>query len=322
MDIPLTIEVARLAIAAYLKEMMESSDSPLPVDVARDTMDLVLALLHAVLENCVFSYDAGDGKGPHLFKQVRGATMGSACVPPLANLYMAYLARPVVDRWSKGVDGGRLITGKGFIDDIFGLLIGTQEHVNRFKTDFESQEGNLRLTVVASVDHVDFLDVTVYRAADPTRLAVKPYEKVLNKHLFIPPWSGHSPHSLTSFISGEVKRLVRNSSLEEHAVDACLMLLLQLLTRGYSVETVLREMSRVRYSDRTSLLSLSKAVTPQSVVALSVTYTPVNDILPLGKCIRAVQEQLDRIRNNVRTTLGWRNDRNLQDLLHLQWPQG
>lgn len=324
MDVNLMKVVVYEAVDAFLRVCVGGS-GPLPCTAAQATatMRLVQVLLPFVLDNCVFTFDAGDGKGAVMYRQRRGAAMGAACVPPIANLYMASVVAPAVKHWkAKGGGGPRLVTAKGFIDDVFGVFFGTQPEAANFMAVLGRLHRSVRLTSVFSTESVPFLDLEVYRTPGASKLSVRPYVKALNRFLYIPPWSGHAPHMLGSFVSGEVRRFIRNSSQESDAVAASTMLMAHLLDRGYHAEFVLREFSRVCYSSRHTLLHPpAKPDTSPKVVALTLPYNPITARLPLGNLIRGVQETLELCHEQVKVTLGWTNERNLQSLLHLQWPK-
>lgn len=260
--------------------------------------------------------------GPVLYQQIAGGTMGSACIPPAANMYVARLVKPVLDVWRAGVGGSRLITAKGFIDDLFLVLYGTREEAQGLVSTLNSQHAKFKLTSVISNEAVVYLDVEVYRVPGAERLSVRPYVKALNQFLYIPPWSGHPPHALTSFVSGEVRRLIRNSSSEEDAINASIMFMVHLLDRGYRAERILREFARVSFEDRQHMLRpIGPKPRAKRVAALTVPYNPVTAMLPLGGFVSEVQKYLDRYHLDVKVTVGWTNERNLQSLLHSQWPK-
>lgn len=302
-----------------------------------ETIALVQELLEYVLHNTYFTFDAGDGKGKKLYQQIAGAPMGSAAIPPIANIYMAARVKNVVNKWMQGSSDGQpgpLRFAKGFIDDILMVLYGTHSDTHRLKDEIERQDptGKLRLTMTLSTSEVPFLDLWIRYTATSRltgRLEVAPYAKALNKYLYIPPWSGHTPRSLSSFISGEAKRLIRNSSHEDDATFACTQLVCHLMARGYSVELVLRELAKVSYARRQMYLA-PKATKPEGtliipkpkVVALTLTYQPYTRALPTRQLIRDIQQAIPyHTTNPTRVVVGWRNDSNLQSLLRLQWPK-
>ena len=317
MQLDLMKECVDESVRLYVQQRHTPSAS------AATTLNLVQKLLNYVLNNCFFTFDAGDGDGAVMYKQVSGAAMGSACIPPLANLYMSRLVRDLVARWkARGRGEPTLVTAKGFMDDVFVLVHGTRADAEAFMTQLNALHPSVKLTHAISAESVAFLDLEVYRRPLSNKLLVRPYVKSLNRFLYIPPWSGHAPHMLGSFISGEVKRLVRNSSTLDDAVTAATMFMAHLLDRGYDAGFVLREFSRVSYSSRLRLLRPPPKETPPSpVVALTLPYNPVTALLPLKSMMREVQQALEYTHEHVRVTIGWTNERSLQSLLALQWPK-
>ena len=339
MDIDATIAHVVHAVQSYISEqkMMENGDSeksvPSHLDPA-ETTALVAELLTFVLRNTYFTFNAGDGKGRVLYQQIAGASMGSSCIPPAANIYMAAIAKDVVRRWMVGseVSPRRLLLAKGFIDDLFMVLYGTRRDVDELAREIEQQDptGKLRLTVTASTTEVPYLDLWIRYT--PTsrlngKLEVAPYAKELNKYLYIPPWSGHTPHSLSTFIAGEAKRLIRNSSDEEDATYACTQLMCHLVARGYGVEPILRQLAKASYARREQYLMPKTSVTnpkrADRVVALTLPFQSFTRTLPTRQFTREVQQAVTTYTTarRVRVVVGWSNDSNLQDLLRLQWPK-
>ena len=322
MDIPRMRTVVHAAVGSYIEAHRHAPLDPIPDCEIESTCSLVPKLTRFVLTNCVFTFDSGNGEGPVMYEQRKGAAMGAACVPPIANLYMADLVRTTVCTWKARVGGPHLVTAKGFIDDILSIFFGTQLEAETYVAELNGLHPAVKLTSVLSTTSVPFLDLEVFRQPGSNKLLVKPYVKVLNRFLYIPPWSGHAPHMLGSFIAGECKRLVRNSSVEGDAVISAAMFMAHLLERGYQAQFVLKEFSRVSYRSRPKLLHPPpKPRVDRPVVALTLPYNPVTASLPLGSVVRAVQKALDECHEQVTVRLGWTNERNLQSLLHLQWPK-
>jgi hypothetical protein len=342
MDIDATIAHVVHAVQSYIMEQtMENGDSEESVTSHLDpaeTTALVAELLTFVLKHTYFTFDAGDGKGRVLYQQIAGASMGSSCIPPAANIYMAALAKDVVRRWMDGSlsDTGsprKLLLAKGFIDDLFMVLYGTRADVDELAREIEQQDptGKIRLTVTASTTEVPYLDLWV-RYTPTSRLTgkleVAPYAKELNKYLYIPPWSGHTPHSLSAFIAGEAKRLIRNSSNEEDATYACTRLMCHLVARGYGVEAVFRQLAKASYARREQyLMPKASTVDPKRkgrVVALTLPFQSFTRTLPTRQFAREVQSAVTTYTTarGVRVVVGWSNDSNLQSFLRLQWPKG
>ena len=99
----------------------------------------VMSLLKLVLENCVFSFQG------NFYKQLHGASMGSPCLPIVANIYMEYFEDlalgpelPIpIKEWKRYVDNIFSIIPKGKRDI---LLNSIDPHI-KFTVEQPNTEG-------------------------------------------------------------------------------------------------------------------------------------------------------------------------------------
>jgi hypothetical protein len=174
------------------------------------------------------------------YKQLVGIAMGRADGVQVSSLTLAFeelriLADPALRP--------ALFIGR-YIDDVFGVLVGSAQAANDIRLVYERETG-LAFTIelvhspsFTRGQSLPFLDVSVCRGSD--RLYFKPYDKDTNLHLYIPPRSAHPPHVFTGWVAGNLKRLARNSSLQEDFTSAALAFYRQLRARGYSARLVNR----------------------------------------------------------------------------------
>lgn len=125
------------------------------------------------------------------FKQIFGGAMGTNCMPPAAQLYLAIM-------W-EGVIKQRLGAAfpefyRRFLDDGFVVFEGSKEELLSFLDMLNTALPNIKITHNYSQFQVDFLDLVVYKCmedalGDPdgrVRLKVRTHQKALNKYLYIP----------------------------------------------------------------------------------------------------------------------------------------
>ena len=336
MHVPTTVGVVCRFVKMKLVEEGTSGT------VSRNTMVLLKKLLEWVFFSTYFTFDAGDGVGPTVYKQNFGVPMGSSSCPLCANLYVASIVQATVQKYSSLPGRGRLLFCRGYIDDIFGVMYGTREDIGRFVNELEAGDpsGKLKLTVEAATNSnpVPFLDLSVSIVSSGGRNSVRlrPYSKAQNRFLYLPPWSAHAPRALGSFISGEAMRLIRNSSCQTDAIDACFELMAHLVARGYSVNLILRELLKVSYSRRQRYLRgrqrTAEATPPATASAPSVprpikvamvnVFTTRTASLPLRRYLRRIENAMkDDAKKPARVVLAWRNARNLESMLNLSWPK-
>ena len=95
---------------------------------------------------------------------------------------------------------------------------------------------SIRITSVISDYSVHFLDITIYkgpRFESSNILDTKPYEKPLNKHLYLPPISFHLPSIFKSWVNDFINRL-RFITFDDNIFSECCQdYRLELLDRGY-----------------------------------------------------------------------------------------
>lgn len=172
------------------------------------TKPMIEAFLQFVLTHNVVSVQ---GKQ---YRQVFGGAMGTNCMPPAAQLYLAL-------KWEKvaqdklGAAFPRVF--KRFIDDGFVVMEGTEQEVQSFADLLNSILRNIKITHARHQTEVVFLDLVVYKGRDvaadgSVSLNVRTHQKELNKYLYIPFHSHHHLGMFKSFVRAELIRYVVTNS--------------------------------------------------------------------------------------------------------------
>ena len=180
----------------------------------------LIPLIEFILKNAYVKYN---GK---VFLQKNGIPMGTNAAVALANIYMGTIDHYISSR-------PRCIYYRRFIDDLFILWTGPLEewelvanHCNKIIP------GILIEWATPSFEQV-FLDVNVKIDQFTGKIVTSPYQKPLNKYIYISPKSSHDRHTFKGFIKGELTRYARLSSNPFYYQRTKELFYERLLKRGY-----------------------------------------------------------------------------------------
>jgi hypothetical protein len=251
----------------------------------------VADLLRFVLECNVVTV-----QGRH-YRQLFGGAMGTNCMPPAAQLYLARcweapIQRNLGDRFPAFY--------KRFIDDGFVVFEGSELEVQAFCEQLNTTLPNIKITFAYNQFQADFLDLVVYKCQEDllcasdgmARLKVRTHQKALNKYLYIPYTSFHHHSVFTSFVTAELMRyVVTNTDLHWYE---CMVRKFshRLCQRGFPRHLVASVTSRIAHSMRQQLLqhSTKQRRTAGSKSVLVVPYAQGIPELRLQQALRAVYE--------------------------------
>ena len=117
--------------------------------------NLVTHLLHTNINNNYFQF-AGV-----TFLQLQGTAMGAAFSPTIANIYMSVMLRNFLTTASK-----KPLLLKRYLDDIF-IIWPKRQSLTRFIHNMNSSHLNIKYTLNQSETHINFLDLTIFKARLP-----------------------------------------------------------------------------------------------------------------------------------------------------------
>ena len=260
---------------------------------------LVTELSRFVLTNNYFEAE-GD-----LFHQKWGLAMGTPFAVSAAVIYMARLEDPLLS-----ADG--LLFYKRFIDDIFFIWHGSLIDLHSFLNRLNSLAPTIKLTWKFSQQEVIFLDMVVYvDPSFPTKLSVRPYQKPLNRYLYIPFNSYHPNHAKKSFIKAELIRYVRLSSCLSDFLEIRNKFFNRLQNRGYPRRFLSEVFSEVHYNSRRKYLSRTKDISKD--VSQLVFFKTVRN--PLFHNIHLKNLFLSHLGNDLDVIVCYKATANLAKLL-------
>ena len=181
---------AILVINWWLNDLDSRGLLPLdfPLDAIREAMELVM-------RNNIFEY------GDLCFLQLLGTAMGTSAAVMWATLYFAYHeVHTIIPKY-----GDCLLYFKRFIDDIFGVWVGTPQQWSDFCNDIDNF-GQLRWDIKKQklTSSVNFLDLTL--TIEGSRIISRTFQKKMNLYLYIPPSSAHPSGCIKGTIFGLVRR--------------------------------------------------------------------------------------------------------------------
>jgi len=182
-------------------------------------IDLV-PLIEFILENAYTKYNG------RIFLQKNGIPMGTNAAVALANIYMGNIDEYISNR-------PRCIYYRRFIDDLFLIWDGTLEEWHKVANFSNRIIPGIQINWQIPSDQQIFLDIDIRIDPFNGKLITSPYQKPLNKYLYISPKSSHDRHTFKGFIKGELTRYARLSSNPFLYQRTKELFYQRLLNRGY-----------------------------------------------------------------------------------------
>jgi hypothetical protein len=202
-------------------------------------------LLTFVMKNNFLMFDGS------VYQQIQGTSMGTSSAPAFACLFMAQLEQTWIDEYSE-----KLLMYKRFIDDGFGVFLGTESETKTALEKFNNLHPNIKIDFNFSIKSVVFLDLNIYINPNfPNKLQVSCFQKLMNKYLYLPFTSYHNDSLKQNFIRGELIRYLRNCSEEENFKAIKIAFFGRLRARGYPSEFLLPIFLKIQFEDRKLFLS-------------------------------------------------------------------
>lgn len=184
----------------------------------------LIELLELIMKNNDFRFNN------EIFLQIFGTAMGKSFAPNLANLYL-------IDFDKQAINGFRIKPSLfyRFLDDIFFVWPGTITELKEFENFLNSIIPNIKVTLTASEDEVNFLDTTIFKhtADHITTLQSKVYFKPTDTHQLLHTSSFHPPHTTSGILKSQIIRFKRLSSFKTDFDKSCNILFRALRKRGY-----------------------------------------------------------------------------------------
>lgn len=177
--------------------------------------------------------------GDTFWSQESGTAMGSPAAPMYATLYFAIYELRLLPEFQEHLP----LYGR-YIDDVLGVWIPVPSSPLTFETLKQkfNMYGNLTWCFTPLTTSVTFLDIAL--AIQNDKIIMKPYEKLLNLYLYIPPRSAHPPGGLFSLICGRIKRIQEITTCKNQVQSYLKRLYLRLNKRGYTKEIIMTAINK------------------------------------------------------------------------------
>jgi hypothetical protein len=191
----------------------------IPVDVSLSQIDLIIDLLKWVLTNNYLQFLGV------IYHQLTGTAMGTPAAVMYADIVLAYLEYPVLNR-VKPLYYGR------YLDDIFCLLHHNDK--DNLIHLFNQRCSAIQLDGVTQGTSGVFLDLEISISVNSPHPATKLYQKPTNRFMYITPHSSHNPAVFRNLVVTELKRYRLHCSEDTDFFRMARLFYERLIARGYT----------------------------------------------------------------------------------------
>lgn len=229
---------------------------------SNDFIDIIYICLGLILTCNVFQYEG------EFYLQMSGTAMGTPTAPPYANIFMFGIEADVI----QSLDS--CLYYKRYIDDILAIILKTD--LLRFQEKMKNLCPGIVFTYGGSDTSCVMLDLEIFKGTkwiNSGLLDFKIYQKRFNSYLYISFFSDHPKPAKAGFITGELLRYARNSSLFMYFRSIRLEFYMRLRKRGYPRSFLLPLFQKVSYDSRTEGLSRNKKTRSLKPLLFNVPYS-------------------------------------------------
>ena len=247
----------------------------------------VHALLTLVMANNLFQFHGT------VYQQIHGGAMGTPCMPPVANIHMAYWVEDAV----RAAAAHWPALYKRFIDDGFFVWELDRPSLDAFLAALNTALPGIKLTWKVAVDSIGFMDLVITKDVSTTSprvpLIITTFQKQHNRYLYIPRMSFHRPHVFAGFVRGELIRYVVTNTHMQGFLRMRALFMQRLLDRGYPKAWLVAVFATVSHADRHAYLhSTGPLGGAQPVGPVYVSPNGLYEMQrPLGAVINAVYDR-------------------------------
>ena len=189
-------------------------------------LDAILSAMTMIMKNNLFEF------GDLCFQQLLGTAMGTSSAVMWATFYYGYHeVHNLLPRF-----GHCLLYFKRYIDDIFGIWIGSDREWNEFKDSLTFGVLTWDIAEQQLSSSVDFLDMTL--SIENGRIVSKTFQKKMNLYLYLPPASAHPVGCIKGMIFGLIRRYYAQNTYQRDFVHYVRLLYRRLLARGWKSDFI------------------------------------------------------------------------------------
>ena len=182
--------------------------------------------------------------------------MGTKMAVAFANIFMAHIETQIL---SKSVI--KPTVWKRYIDDIFSLCDISKPDIEEFIVKANSHHPTIKFTAEISDMETTFLDTVIYkgdRFKEQSILDIKTHFKPTETFQYTHFSSCHPPSVKIGFVKGEALRLLRTNSSKATFEENISNFKKRLRTRGYPNNLIVKILSEIKFTKKTSALKQNK----------------------------------------------------------------
>ena len=216
---------------------------PIPTPLLKEALRLVL-------EENSFQFN---GKN---YLQTHGTAMGTKMAVTFANIFMGRVETEIISQSTI-----KPLVWKRYIDDIFSLWNTNRGEMTQFIEQANKHHPTIKFTAEVSDTEITFLDTIIYKGVRfetksvlDVRTHFKPTETFQYTHFS----SCHPPGVKRGFVKGEALQLLRTNSSETLFEEKIKTFKMHLAERGYPKEFIKKNLSQVKFQDRSQALQQKK----------------------------------------------------------------
>ena len=302
-----TIDVVGLYTNIPHKDMLEAINFFLMLHHPEKTppTSIIIDVVSHILRNNYFQFEG------HMYKQEHGTAMGTPMAPTIANLFMGWLEKRMLEESPVHINDNMW---KRYIDDIFLLWQASQEELETFCKHINSFHQTIKFTVQSSSKSIPFLDILIQ--LEDSFIITELFTKPTDTHAYLHQRSCHPHHCKSNIPYSQFLRLRRLCSKIEDFDKHAAIIMSAFLSRGYRQEQLQQALTKARNLPRTDVLKY-KTREINSRVPFVITHHPSNP--PLRKWLKEHQPMLHtsaRMKKAMPVTpvVGERNPKSIRNI--------
>ena len=143
---------------------------------------------------------------------------------------------------------------KRFID--FSVFEGSQEEVECWINQFNLLRDTIKIDRWSYGTHVEF-NLEMFsgsRFFEKGMFDIRLHQKPENKFLYLPAKSGYEPHTISNYVSGELKKYARSNANKINFLAVKIKFFRRLLDSCFRKKKLKRVFNKIKYSNRKLLL--------------------------------------------------------------------
>lgn len=266
-EILVTLDLEALYTNIPQKEALNAISDILMLESDLTNSPFIIQCLKLVLENNFFEFEG------QLFHQIQGVSMGAACAPSVACLYMGLFESQHIYNDLAPFQENVYVWSR-FIDDIFFIWKGEDDLLQEFTAWLNAANNNLRFSANHSKIKVEFLDVWIGHS--DSKLTVSLYTKPTSRNTLLHYNSYHPRSQKESIPFSQFLRLRRNCTTVSDYLVHAEALKEKLLNRRYPSRVIRNALKRARFFNRESMFS-ERSNTPTEKLVCVMKHSQLNN---------------------------------------------